>query len=187
MYTLFSAFTPRPSGLSNNNNFTLDIRGRGFHDQTGEVHASCLCQTQLDSRLMVYLSWMYFTSILIIVCVRFRSVMLSLTHETCVHRREKQPGGCFESRKQYFNYCQAPTQLASPRPLQVNWTDPEWKWFSQFNFQITGVAKKVIFLKYILSAKKTFWKWFTECPTKNYTLLFTLLGKTRYNFLWDTL
>ena len=36
------------------------------------------------------------------VCpVPFRSVMLSLTHETCVHRREKQPGGCFESRVLY--------------------------------------------------------------------------------------
>ena len=59
MYTLFSAFTPRPSGLSNNNNFTLDIRGRGFYDQTGEVHASCLCQIRLDSRLMVYLNVLY--------------------------------------------------------------------------------------------------------------------------------
>ena len=29
-------------------------------------------------------------------------------------------------------------------------------------------------------------QFYTGCPTKNYTL-FTLLGKTRYNFLWDTL
>ena len=107
------------------------------------------------------------------------------SHLSLISRITQRPAG-MKFNKQYFIYCQAPTQLASLRPLQVNWTDPEWKWFSRFNFQIIGVAKKVIFLKYILSAKKTFWKWFTGCPTKNYTL-FTLLGKIRYNFLWDTL
>ena len=35
----------------------------------------------------------------ICVCpIPFRSVPLCNTHVNCVHLREKQPGGCFESR-----------------------------------------------------------------------------------------
>ena len=48
---------------------------------------SCL-QVNINENMSIYLNNC--------VCPVFRYV--TLTHETCVHRREMQPGGCIESR-----------------------------------------------------------------------------------------
>ena len=42
-----------------------------------------------------------------------------LQPQLLLSRITQRPAG-MKFNKQYFNYCQAPTQLASPRPLQVN-------------------------------------------------------------------